>query len=131
MGAVFPEILGVSQRNNSARDITGCLLAWNGWFMQALEGAGGAVLTTYDAIERDDRHHQLKLVCFEPVPQRIFPQWSMCGRVLSPADQEIVDVLEQRGDFDPRRMKLASAMQLLQRVQELQSKHRDDPVLLD
>lgn len=45
MAAVFPQILSASQSINAKREITGCLLACNGWFMQILEGPGFTPLT--------------------------------------------------------------------------------------
>lgn len=131
MTHVFPEILSVSQLNNSKRDITGCLLACNGWFIQVLEGPGDDVQMTYDSIRRDVRHTDLRLVEFCAANERRFPHWSMCGRQLSATDEEIVAVLEGGGLFDPSRLPADRAVQLLQRIQDMQVKHGEDRVFLD
>lgn len=131
MVEVFAEILDVSQSNNKARRITGCLLACNGWFMQVLEGPGPEIGTTYASIERDPRHRNLRLVQVVPVNERRFPDWSMCGRALSATDAEIVDVLESGRAFNPRRLTPDRAIELLQRIQDVQAKHTEDRILLD
>ena len=131
MSQIFPEILSISQFNNGERDITGCLLACNGWFMQLLEGPGDNVRSTYKSIERDARHANLQLVALGAAQERCFPLWSMCGRVLSATDQEIVAVLESRSGFDPRGLTADRAIQLLQRIQDLQAKHGQERIVLD
>ncbi len=131
MAAVFPQILSVSQSINAKREITGCLLACNGWFMQILEGPGVGVQVTYASIQRDPRHHEVQIKSVGPIDTRGFPHWSMCGRVLSPADAEIVAVLETGAGFDAMRLPPDRATHLLKRIQDVQGRHGEDPFLLD
>ncbi len=131
MAEVFPQILAVSQSINAKRQISGCLLACNGWFMQILEGPGPEVKTTFASIQRDPRHQEVQLARIAPVAQRDFPRWSMCGRVLSPTDDEILDLLERDGAFDPRRLTCDRAARLLQRIQSVQANHGDGDFMID
>ena len=70
-------IIAKSRSANKVRDITGMLLYDRGVFLQTLEGPVGAVRGLYDAIARDPRHHDLKLLLEEPVTTRLFTDWSM------------------------------------------------------
>jgi len=128
---VLRQILEVSETQNALRGITGCLLACNGRFMQILEGPNSNVQTTYGSIARDVRHEDVRLVRVGAATERLFPQWTMCGRELSPTDDAVVDVLENAGSFDPSRLTLDRSVSLLLRIQELQSKHGTGDVLLD
>lgn len=71
------EILRVSRRNNSARDITGVLLYIEGSIFQVLEGEEAAVRELYDKIKRDPRHRMVTRLIEDHRPQRNFPDWSM------------------------------------------------------
>jgi Sensors of blue-light using FAD len=70
-------ILETSRRNNGADGITGLLLYHDGNFFQVLEGAKGAVLTCYDRIVADSRHHGHIVLLSEEISQRNFSDWSM------------------------------------------------------
>jgi hypothetical protein len=117
------EILVVSQRNNSAKDISGGLLACDGWFMQILEGPRRDVEATLDRVRLDPRHGGLEIVRSGLATERLFPHWSMCGRSLSPLDDEISGVLEMGGVFDPRRIGADQGVALMRRIQFLQDMH--------
>ena len=71
------DILKISRRNNSARDITGLLLYHNGNIIQFLEGAESAVQAVYDTIARDHRHKGVLPLLRRKVSQRDFGNWSM------------------------------------------------------
>jgi Sensors of blue-light using FAD len=125
-------ILLVSQRNNSARNVTGALLSCDGWFMQILEGPRGDVEAALDRIRLDPRHVSLEVLRSGFAPERFFPHWSMCGRSLSPVDNEISRVLEKGGIFDPRRISAAQGVALMRKIQFLQHAHSaGDYMLLD
>ncbi|MFN3536951.1 MAG: BLUF domain-containing protein [Brevundimonas sp.] len=75
------EILGVSERNNRRDRLTGVLLAHDGWFLQALEGARVDIDRLMTRLQRDPRHTAIRMLGFETIEERAFPEWSM-GQIL-------------------------------------------------
>jgi hypothetical protein len=120
--AELPNILKVAQVCNGAVDVTGALLACNGWFVQEPEGPMQSVLETYGRITRDPRHKELTTIEAIPKRERHFANWSMCGLQISPVDREIVQVLSSGGAFDPTRLGPARALNLLIAVGKMQRK---------
>jgi hypothetical protein len=111
--ATVAEILKVSQANNERMGVTGLLLAHQGWFVQALEGPRRNVSQVFGVIGRDLRHAQLELLGGGATNARLFGQWSMCGRTVTPAAAPILATLDLAGDFDPFRMEGDKALALL------------------
>lgn len=103
-------ILSVSTRNNRAAGVTGLLLVHDGWFLQALEGAEGAVLRTYGRIAFDRRHETPKVLAGGTAPARAFGQWAMTARRL---DRTAAGHLFRRFPFDPTRLDGDAALALL------------------
>jgi hypothetical protein len=66
-----------SRENNARQDITGLLLLTGERFLQVLEGPPPAVNALYLKIARDERHHDLALLDFAMVGERLFPAWAM------------------------------------------------------
>jgi hypothetical protein len=77
---VLDEILLQSHRNNPRRGITGLLCATNDVFVQVLEGGRDEVCELYNAIVRDDRHSEVRLLVYEEITERRFGNWTM-GKV--------------------------------------------------
>jgi hypothetical protein len=123
MRTAFPQILRVSVRNNAEIEVTGALVACNGWFLQALEGPRIEVMKTYERIGADTRHRDIHLIRAEPIDHRRFASWNMCGRCLEPTDQAIVNTLERGGTFNPLLLTPAMALDLLSAVRDIQRKH--------
>lgn len=71
------DILEVSRKNNANNHITGLLLYHHGSFMQVLEGPRACVDYTYYRIARDQRHHYVTMVIYEPITTRTFGAWKM------------------------------------------------------
>lgn len=120
MGTVFPAILQAAVRKNAEVEISGALLECGGWFLQALEGPRINVTRVYERIGSDRRHQAIHLIKAEPVDERKFANWHMCGRCLSPTDKQIVELLEGRNAFSPHKLTPASALNLLGVVREIQ-----------
>ena len=57
--------------------MTGALLYNQGRFAQVLEGPFGAVQSTYERIQADERHADLVVLQAEPVSVRSFALWAM------------------------------------------------------
>ncbi|MBA4000461.1 BLUF domain-containing protein [Brevundimonas sp.] len=75
------EILGVSERNNRRDRLTGVLLSHDGWFLQALEGARIDIDRLLTRLHKDPRHTDIRMLGFETIRERTFPEWSM-GQIL-------------------------------------------------
>lgn len=74
-------ILTTAQRLNSQADITGALIFNRGAFGQILEGPEQAVEETFERIQLDPRHDDVRLLEVRPIEERSFASWSMgfCG----------------------------------------------------
>lgn len=116
------EIIRASIRNNREAAITGLLLAHQGHFLQALEGPAEAVMTTYGRICNDRRHSDTKIISSAPAESRMFADWNMCARRITPADSAILDTLAMRTEFTPHQLTPASALRLLSAVRGIQAR---------
>ncbi|WP_420103562.1 BLUF domain-containing protein [Bosea sp. (in: a-proteobacteria)] len=89
--AMFRDILAVSERNNSARGITGYLLFDRHVFAQVLEGEAGAVDAAFSRIRADRRHSEVTLLGSRERRDRQFAKWSMGGATIGAlGDREIL-----------------------------------------
>lgn len=113
-------IIEASIRNNRQVGVTGLLLVHDGYFVQALEGPAEAVMTTYGRIVSDARHDGCLVLGAGPAAERLFADWHMCARRLSPADDAILGTLSQREHFQPEALSGASALRLLTSVRGIQ-----------
>lgn len=80
LGDVLDDILSASLRRNSQLDVSGALLASDGWFLQALEGDKAAVQTIFGSIAADPRHRDIQVLESRSVDGRRFANWVMCAR---------------------------------------------------
>ena len=81
-------VLDVTVKNNKRNNITGMLLYADGNIIQVLEGERVDVLATFKAIEKDIRHHGIRVLLEKDIVYRKFLGWSMGVRRLSKADKE-------------------------------------------
>lgn len=79
-GPVVDSILAQSQRNNTERGITGVLCYSDDIFLQVLEGGRDDVCEIFNAIVRDNRHNNVRILSFEEIEERKFGGWTM-GKV--------------------------------------------------
>jgi len=70
-------ILAQSSRKNPTRGITGLLCFTNDLFVQVLEGGRDPVCDLYNAIVRDERHVNVRLLSYEETSERRFGNWTM------------------------------------------------------
>jgi hypothetical protein len=110
LDAHIESILQVSIRNNAEAGVTGLLLVHDGWFLQVLEGAEGAVMRTFGRIACDRRHDRANVLTGGQVEGRQFGRWHMCARRLG---GDIRPPGARRLRFDPRRLDGVSALSLL------------------
>lgn len=76
-GAGLERILDQSRANNPALGITGLLCVADDLFIQVLEGGRDEVCELYNAIVRDDRHQNVRLLVYEEITERRFGNWTM------------------------------------------------------
>jgi len=74
---IVDSILETSRTHNPARGITGLLCFGEDLFMQVLEGGRDEVCELYNAIVRDTRHANVRLLSYEEIPERRFGSWTM------------------------------------------------------
>jgi hypothetical protein len=107
------QIVAVSARNNASVGVTGMLVAFEGWFLQALEGGRAEVSATFGRIAKDPRHDGLEIIAAGPVDARLFGRWSMSASTITPAAAPVLAMLGSRGGLDPRALDSAGALRLL------------------
>jgi hypothetical protein len=106
-------VVQVSARNNARVGVTGLLVAFDGWFLQALEGSRREVSATFSRISKDPRHLVSEIISAGPIDARLFGRWSMSARAITPAAAPVLDMLGARGGMDPRDLDSAGALRLM------------------
>jgi hypothetical protein len=124
LGPVVREVLRVSRANNARAGVTGMLLTYAGFFVQALEGEDNPVSDTLARVAHDPRHGEIKVLGREFATSRVFGRWAMCANDLSAADDDILKVLDTRGAFDPYAMAPANALRLLKTIADIHGRQR-------
>lgn len=76
-GALLDGILDQSRHNNPGLGITGLLCVSGGVFIQVIEGGRDEVCDLFNAIVRDDRHQNVRLLIYEEIRERQFANWTM------------------------------------------------------
>ncbi|MFK0400851.1 BLUF domain-containing protein [Microbacterium sp. NPDC090225] len=97
-GTALDELLATCRRRNGEHDVTGMLLYREGRFIQVLEGPRATVDSLIEAIRRDRRHHDLRVLLDDAIPQRRFTDWTMGYRPLRDSGGAVPD--GYRDSFD-------------------------------
>lgn len=119
------EIVGGSALRNGRDELTGLLVAQDGWFVQALEGSAARVSRLLFVISQDRRHSEMQLVDFRAADARLFGQWSMAHAAITPAVFPLLQRLGMRPEaFDPRGLKADGMLSLLTEVGRTAEDHR-------
>jgi hypothetical protein len=116
------DILVVASARNRHVNVTGALVACNGWFLQVIEGAPDQVRAIYATIQKDRRHHMVALIGTRPTFERAFPLWGMCGANLHPKDDALISVLGRQRAFSPPDLSFDLALEVLKIVQLVQAR---------
>ena len=78
--AALHRIVATSLGKNRTIDVTGLLLAQEGWFIQVLEGPSAEISGLMGRISlRDPRHREVHTICAGPAAGRLFSDWNMVG----------------------------------------------------
>ena len=70
-------LLLAAREKNGRLGLTGLLLHTDDTFFQVLEGQAEVVDALYATIELDKRHAQVTKIIREPIPHRVFDEWTM------------------------------------------------------
>ncbi len=70
-------LLSEARTKNLSLGITGHLLYSKEVFVQCIEGPSDSVEALWESLQRDARHHDIELLCREPITKRRFGDWSM------------------------------------------------------
>lgn len=70
-------LLDWSRNWNKENGVTGCLLYYQGKFLQYIEGNEETILALFDMIKSDARHSGVTLLAYESIIERVFPNWEM------------------------------------------------------
>lgn len=97
--AMLNDIASQAKDYNTGVQLTGRLLATDKHFIQVLEGGQGEVEALMEKINRDKRHHNLRILSRSPVAGREFSQWSMGvkGYLDEQEQQDMIQILNMYG----------------------------------
>lgn len=99
--AMLEDILDKSRTKNPSSGITGILCYSGDTFIQVLEGGRDEVCELYNAIVRDDRHTQVRLLTFEEIRERKFCNWTMGHVDLAKINPSILLKYSERPVLNP------------------------------
>ena len=99
--AVLDGILEQSRKNNPALGITGLLCVSGDVFIQLLEGGRDEVCELYNAIVRDKRHQQVRLLAYEEIAERKFGAWTMGQVNIARINPSLLLKYFKRAELDP------------------------------
>lgn len=101
MSTLVDSVLKASRENNPAKGITGFLCVSGDIFIQVLEGGRDEVCELFNAIVRDPRHANIRLLAYEEIRQRKFGSWTMGQVDLTKVNAGILLKYHEKADLDP------------------------------
>jgi hypothetical protein len=100
-GAVLDGILEQSRANNPALGITGMLCVADDLFVQVIEGGRDEVCELFNAIVRDERHTNVRLLSYEEIAERRFGSWTMGQVNIAKLNPAVLLKYFKRAALDP------------------------------
>lgn len=76
-GPTIESILDQSRRNNPRLGITGMLCYFDDIFIQVIEGGRDEVCELFNALVRDERHKDVRILTYDEIGERRFGGWTM------------------------------------------------------
>ena len=76
-----------AKKYNREKKISGCIIFFNGTFLQLLEGDEEEVKALFDRIKSDERHHDVEIIIQKTGIGRLWEDWSMAFYDLSGSDK--------------------------------------------
>jgi Sensors of blue-light using FAD len=99
--SLIDTILAQSQDSNQNKGITGILCFSDELFLQVLEGGRDAVCELFNAIVRDDRHVNVRILSYDEVPERRFGGWTMGQVNISRINPSLLLKYSVKAKLDP------------------------------
>ena len=115
-GSVVDTILAQSQAGNPARGITGILCFNDELFLQLLEGGRDEVCQLFNAIVRDDRHRNVRLLSYEEIPERRFANWTMGQVNVARVNPSLLLKYSEKAELNPFTCSGKASMALLEEL---------------
>lgn len=100
-GPILDAILAQSRKNNPALGITGLLCVSEDLYIQVIEGGRDEVCDLFNAIVRDNRHQQVRLLTFDEIAERQFGNWTMGQVSLNKLNPAVLLKYFKRPKLDP------------------------------
>ena len=75
--SILNGILVTSVDNNKRDQITGALICRSDLYLQYLEGPADSINETFNKIQHDDRHVEIRVLKEGIHAERLFPKWAM------------------------------------------------------
>ena len=114
--AMVEDILERSRVNNPANGITGILCYSGDLFIQVLEGGRDEVCELYNAIVRDGRHSNVRLLIFEEIRERKFSNWTMGHVDLAKVNPGLLLKYHEKAALNPFATSGTATMALLEEL---------------
>jgi Sensors of blue-light using FAD len=119
--AMVESIMLQSRRNNPERGLTGILCYSDEIFLQVLEGGRDEVCETYNAIVRDERNINVRLLSFEEISERRFGNWTMGQVNISKVNPSLMLKYAEKPYLNPFNVSGRASMSLLEELIETAS----------
>jgi hypothetical protein len=116
--AELKDLLAKARKHNSAHGITGLLLYHKGSFIQVLEGPPEEVAALLASIEKDKRHHEIRLLLRDEIEANEFEDWSMGFIDLSQSAKALEGFLNYNTDVPAHLIDKTLAKKALKSFQE-------------
>lgn len=100
-GLDLARILEQSRKNNPSIGVTGLLCVSEDLFIQVLEGGRDEVCELFNAIARDTRHENVRLLSYEEIMERQFGSWTMGQVSIAKLNSGLVLKYFKRMAIDP------------------------------
>ncbi|GAA5183430.1 BLUF domain-containing protein [Niveibacterium umoris] len=110
---VVDSILAQSRDHNPKFGITGILCYSDDLFLQVLEGGRDEVCELFNAIVRDDRHTNVRILSFEEIPERRFGGWTMGHVNMATVNPSLLLKYTERPQLNPFNCSGQASMALL------------------
>ncbi|MFZ5671119.1 MAG: BLUF domain-containing protein [Pseudomonadota bacterium] len=106
---------------NADLGLTGALFAFEGRFLQVIEGTREAVRQTFADIASDARHAAVTIIDEGPAFARLFSDWTVCCGLFESDGPSLAAALGLEDGFRPDSLTPAAALGLLAIVRDLQN----------
>lgn len=98
---VVDSILEQSRKNNPRQGITGMLCFFDDIFVQVLEGGRDEICELFNAIVRDDRHSNVRMLTYEEISERRFGSWTMGQVNIATVNPSLLLKYSEKAVLDP------------------------------